>query len=185
MNPAKVARLKKVYEDWHWGSPAKKLIRVNDPLVPDVVGIGVLREFQLGPQRVALPIPAGCWIAFDPDHPCERLHIVLSPTFREEVRNTVKHAKLLMPLQKIAELTRGDQAGEPMPNLQAAPIEVLESVTYFTHKAGEEGNRAFDYQHDFGKEHSRGIKPILAADVSGRLWVCGGSYRCPLPGITG
>jgi hypothetical protein len=64
-------------------------------------------------------------------------------------------------------------------------VGVLKSVIYHTHKAGEEGNRAFDYEHHFGREHSRGIVPILACDVSGRLWVCGGSYRCPLPGITG
>jgi hypothetical protein len=179
----KLAPLMKERAAWHWGEPATKVIRIDDPFVPDVTDCGPLVE--LVTDRGAITIPEGCWLAYEPRHPRQRLHIISSAAFRERVRNDVKHARGLLPLQEIAEATGGDQADYALPNIMAAPLGVLEAVTYHTKKKGEQGGLSYDYQHEFGKEHSKGCKPYLAADVSGRLWVAGGSYRSPYPGITG
>lgn len=174
--------LAREYRKWHWGSPAKLFIKITDPMVPNVAACGRLKVLGLKDQELTLP--AESWLAYEPTHPRQRLHVILPPKFRNDVRNQVKHVKTV-PLQEIAEATGGDHADYPLPRIQAYPLGILDHVVYFTHKEGEEDNKAFDYIHEFGKEHSRGIKPILAADVSGRLWIAGGSYRCPYAGITG
>jgi hypothetical protein len=62
---------------------------------------------------------------------------------------------------------------------------VLHHVVYRTEKLGEDTPGANPYIHEHGKEHAKGVKPILAADASGRLWICGGDYICVPAGITG
>ena len=192
----RVAKLARERSKWHWGEPATKVIRVDDPLVPDVADCGPLVELEVPGAKIH-PEPR-CWLAYEPFHPRQPLHIISSPAFREECRHAVKYTKTV-PLQEIAEATGGDQADYALPNIQAAPVGILRSVTYHTVKKGETGGhpctcgsernpkcKAPDYWHEFGKEHSKGCKPILAVDVSGRLWVCGGSYRAgPYAGITG
>jgi hypothetical protein len=158
------------------------VIRVADTLCPDVVGIGELREFRI-PAGV-ITFPEGTHLAFDPNHPHERLHIILTPAYREQVRMQMKHASPIVPIQSIARSAGGTHVRYPLPNVQGTPLGVLESVTYFTFKVGD-GTEPCLYEHTFGQEHSKGVRPMLAADVSGRMWVCGGSYTCPLAGITG
>lgn len=190
LNPremAKVNALAGEYNRWHWGADPDKVIEINDPLVPDVVGIGQLRDVEVGPTEAGAQgtkFPEGTWLAFDKSHPRHRLYIILTPEMREEVRNHVKHVRTV-PLQEIAEATGGDHADYPLPRIQAHPLGVLQAVVYWTYKKGEEGDKPWEYKHVFGHEHARGIKPVLAADVSGRLWIAGGAYRCPYPGITG
>lgn len=181
---AKVKKLAKVYTDWHWGSPPDKLIHVRDALVPDLVGIGRLRSIALTDGR-EFEFAPGCWVGFAPDHPHQRIHLVLSPSEREKVRKSMKHAQRTWPIQEIARATGGTHAQYPLPSVRGAPVGIAEAIVYHTHKVGEEDDKAFDYEHTFGREHSRGSKPALVGDVSGRLWLVGGSYTCPLPGITG
>lgn len=178
--PPDIEKLKRGYTDWHWGQEPGKVIHVADSLCPDVIGIGELREIRIPSGVIAFP--EGTWIAFDPNHPHERLHIILTPDYREQVRMQMKHARPIVPIQAIAKKAGGTHVRYPLPNVQGTPLGVLESVTYWTHKQGDPPSL---YEHEFGKEHSRGVKPILGADVSGRMWVCGGSYTCPLAGITG
>lgn len=176
--------LLKRYQDWHWGAEAGKLVHVRDAEVPDVVGIGELREIEFT-NGTYLEFPADTWIAFDHRHPHERIHIILRPQTRETNRKEMKYADPILPLQEIARATKGTQARYALPALNAHPLGIVSAVVYFTYKKGEQEDRPWEYHHVFGKEHSRGIKPILAADVSGRLWLCGGSYICPEAGITG
>lgn len=190
LSTQEVGELKRAYAAWHWGEPAKLVKQIDDPLVPNVVGIGRLVCFELdGDQE--LQFPTGCWLAYDKAHPHERIHVITTPAFRASVRNAMKRVKNPVPLQNIARQTRGTHVRYPLPNLRGVPLGVLEAVVYHTLKRGDapsvkrEGVWGSEYHHEFGKEHSRGIKPILAADVTGRIWVCGGSYTCPLAGITG
>lgn len=184
-NP-QVRELAKGYEDWHWGAKPKKLIHVRDRLVPNLVGIGQLREFHIrrldGKGTEVLKLPKGSWIGFDPKHPHERLHVVLPAAYREKMRKGMKYVNPTQPIQEISQATGGTHVPHKLPNVHGVPLGVLNAVIYHTDK---EGDGPSDYQHEFGKEHSGGIKPILAIDVSGRMWICGGSYTCPLPGITG
>lgn len=171
----------KKYTDWHWGRPATKVVHVKDPLVPNLTAIGKLESFDIGGETVVFP--PGSWVGFDPKHPHERIHVILSPNTRESFRVAMKSRRDTKSLQRLAESTHGTHAEHPLPNLQAVPLGVLHAVTYVTDK-GEE-HQAVRYIHEFGKEHSKGIRPLLAVDVSGRVWIVGGSYTCPLAGITG
>jgi hypothetical protein len=64
------------------------------------------------------------------------------------------------------------------------PIGILTGLVYYTHKKGDEnpGNPRSYYIHKMG-EMSK-FYPILAGDAQGRLWLAGGNYSCPSPGIT-
>lgn len=182
-NPAEaraVAELAKKYEDWHWSLPAAKVIRVADRLVPNLVAIGKLKSFEIDGEDMAFP--KGSWIGFDPKHPHERIHVIIPAALREKFRQQMKHAKKTVPLQEIAESTGGTQARYELPKLRGVSVGVIDSVTYDVAKGGD-GLSA--YIHSFGEQHSRGVKPKLAIDVSGRVHLVGGSARCPLAGISG
>lgn len=185
-----VRRILMAYQRFHWGAPADRIIRINDPMVPDVAKLGDLHNLDVGPtlaRAQSIPTPHDTVLAYDADHPHDRLYIISSPALREQTRRLMKGvpAEELHWLQDIAEHTRGTHAAYPMPELLGRAIGVLQAIVYYTYKRGEEGEKPWEYKHDFGKEHSKGIRPILAADVSGRFWICGGSYTVPAPGITG
>lgn len=180
----KAAHLAKKYEEWHWGAKPNKFIHVRDPLVPDLVGIGDLRQLHVDGQPI--DFPAGNRLGFDPKHARHRLYIVLDKATREAFRHAVKYAKNPTSLQAIAQQAGGlHLRAAKLPSIRAVPLGKLTAVVYYTFKAGEDDNAPAEYIHEFGREHSKGIVPMLAVDVSGRLWVCGGSYFCPLAGITG
>ena len=94
----------------------------------------------------------------------------------------MKGARSTVSLQSLAEETGGTQARYKLPNLQGIAVGTAEEVVYQCAKGGDGWSM---YVHTFGEEHSNGIQPILAVDVSGRCWLVGGSVRSPLPGITG
>lgn len=163
------------------------MLHVRDSLVPDLVGIGLLEELEVGDTErgaAAMEMPDGTWLGFDPDHPHERLHIVLPERAREQNRIDMKDVARdrLHPIQELSEMTEGTHARYDLPNILGLPLGVLQAVIYFTEKSGDGPS---SYKHAFGHEHSKGKKPILACDVSGRLWICGGSAKNPTPGITG
>lgn len=175
-----IESLKRGYTEWHWGSEPGKVIHVADTLCPDVIGIGELREIHIPAGVIAFP--EGTWLSFDKAHQHERIHVILTPAFREQVRMQMKHASPIVPIQSIARSAGGTHVRYPLPNVMGTPLGVILACVYFTTKQGDGESL---YEHKFGFESSRGVKPILAADVSGRLWFCGGSARCPLAGITG
>ena len=170
----------KKYTDWHWSLKPRKVVHIKDSLVPDLVAIGELESFTVDGKEI--PFPKGSWIGFDPKHPHERIHIIVPAAFREQMRKQMKYANPSKSLQDIAVSTRGTHAKHKLPNLQAAEIGDVENVVYHTNKGGDGPSH---YVHDFGHEHAKGIVPKLAVDASGRVWLCGGSYKCPLAGITG
>lgn len=175
-----VQDLAKKYTDWHWSEKPTRVIRVTDKLVPHLQAIGRLEQFKIDGETI--DFPKGCWIGFDPKHPHERIHLVVNPSMREKLRKGMKTQRDTVTLQALAERTGGTHVRYKLPNLQAVPLGVAHAVTYETTKGGDGWSH---YVHDFGKEHSKGKRPILAVDVSGRMWLVGGSYTCPLAGITG
>lgn len=181
---AQIAKLSRVYQDIHWGAPAEKVIHVEDPYVPDCVAYGELTEIRI-PDGV-ITLPEGTWLAFDPRRKnVERLYIIHTAAYREQVRKQMKYASPLVQIQRIAASAGGTQSKASLPSVVGTPMGALLSVTYRTFKVGEDEPGPQLYQHDFGHEHSRGLKPILAADCSGRFWICGGNYFCAVAGITG
>ena len=70
-------------------------------------------------------------------------------------------------------------ATDDYPDIKVKPIGILRNVVYATPKKGDGFSL---YIHEMGEE--TGIKPALCVDKTGRLWIIGGDYTCPVPGIT-
>jgi hypothetical protein len=82
-------------------------------------------------------------------------------------------------LADMARSVGGRHATPDYPDVEAAPIGILTHVVYATEKKGD--GYSF-YIHKMGEES--GIRPALAIDAKGRLWVVAGNYRAPTPGVT-
>ena len=82
-------------------------------------------------------------------------------------------------LAEVAESVGGRHATDDYPDIQVLPIGIMTHVVYATEKKGD--GMSF-YIHHMGEES--GIQPALAVDSRGRLWVAGGNYTSPTPGIT-
>jgi hypothetical protein len=180
-------------QSWHWGIPAKRVVDWQDPSIPPIlIEIGQLCELHVKPidggPIVIMSIPEADWpachVAFDPDHASQRIYILIPQAYQREMRPTYV-PKLARPLFECAQAIGGRHARRnDYPRLQVTPLGVLTHVVYFTHKKGDEnpGDDRSQYIHEMGEEG--GIPPALCVDASGRLWVAGGSYTCPIPGIT-
>jgi hypothetical protein len=122
------------------------------------------------------------WIAFDHDHPSQRLYLLLSPSTRRDVAQTLwEPGEATMPLGELAEHVGGIHGdADDYPDIDVQPLGRIFYMSYFTHKQGDDP--ASIYIHRMGEEG--GIEPILAVSEDGRLWIAGGSYTCPDPGIT-
>lgn len=64
--------------------------------------------------------------------------------------------------------------------LIVTPIGVCATVTYHTHKKGNDPKS--NYIHQLGEE--TGIRPLLCVDGEGYFWLAGGNYTVPNAGIT-
>lgn len=177
---ARVKTLADRYERFHWGERPTRVIHVKDALVPDCAQLGALIEISVdgAPQSLA------GHVAFDPRHPADRLHLILPPRKREELRQAMKKMdRHTADLNEIAQAAGGRQAKYPYPHIRAVPLGRATEIVYRTRKGGdfEDDKPVPDYQHHFGEES--GIPPVLAVDVSGRLWLVGGNYRVTDAGI--
>lgn len=176
------------YKSSHWGNPHRRLIEVKDPHFPKVataLGERLLQVYLRVPDvgLVQLDFKPGCMLAFDPRHPCQRLYPVLCDAMREEFRQGMKQVDhdLLSPLSAIAKAAGGRQARHPWPDLLALPVGKITHILYHTDKQGDGPS---NYIHEFGEENKQDIRPILAVEPGGRLWICGGNYTVPDAGIT-
>ena len=124
-------------------------------------------------------------LGFDMDHPHERLYIHLSPSSRKDAaRYLWRKGEPSYSLYELAGAVGGHHADkDDYPDVRVQPVGVLFYVTYYTLKE-EEGDTPSPskYIHRMGEEG--GVEPILAVSQDGRLWIAGGTYSCPYPGIT-
>lgn len=199
--PHELERGFKAYEDWHWGAAAHQVVDWDDPDMPRMlIECGRLVRLQV---RAPLPATgslrqrhrdamielsrrasATSHIAYDPDHADDRLYLLLDSAVRAAVALRFWHdnAAAEMPLAELAALAGGRHGRKAdYPNLMVKPVGVLTAVVYCTHKQGD-GDVPSYYIHKLGEVS--GICPILAADEAGRLWMAGGNYQTPTPGIT-
>ncbi len=191
-----------LFEEWHWGIPHQGVSEWQDEQVDGMIGPdGLLIEtgrlvelhFREPHKRKDTVIRLnrteanGSHLAFDPDHPHQRLYIFSHPKFAERMHkrflqnNSFKKNSRYqaMPLKKAAKIVGGRHATSDYPKVDVVPIGILTHVVYATEKKGD--GFSF-YIHKMGEE--TGIKPALTIDQRGRMWIAGGNYTSPTPGIT-
>lgn len=185
----------KHYRRWHWGAPAERVIEWPDPIYPEhMIEIGRLAELHyvdLARRERILEVPAADLnnnaVVFDPNHVGERIYILQGPRqLRASKRLWDPHAPA-MYLSKLAAQGEGrhatGRAAYAYPYVLVQPVGVLTHIKYRTWKKGDDdATKGSFYIHEMGEEG--GVPPILAVDAKGRLWLAGGSYTCPTPGIT-
>lgn len=186
------------YEDWHWGIQPTRVLDWDDTDMPRVlVECGRLvrlharapRTGSRHPRRerdtmieFSRSVSARSFIAYDPSHPDDRLYLLVAPQAQEVLRDRFweQNNTESMPLTRLALLAGGRHSRRgDYPTVQVKPIGVCTAVVYFTEKKGDGPSY---YIHKMGEltHHF----PILAADERGRLWLAGGNYTAPSPGIT-
>lgn len=198
------ASAKKAYEDWHWGLAPAKVVDVEDSDLPDeLIECGRLAEIRFsiptsaasesGPRRTRVNGKAAvitlnqtesqrAHLAYDPNHPNERLYNVLPEDVQRKLKKTYFDTNpfAMQPLRDVARFT-GGRHGEARdyPDVMVKPIGICTAVIYATEKEGD----GFSYYiHRLGEE--TGVRPCLCISQDGRLWYAGGNYTSPTAGIT-
>jgi hypothetical protein len=190
-----------VYTNWHWGiGPAVVSQwpdepdgiaypfagRPDSPLVEcgRLVELHIFRPGSMRAKVLKLSSEESneTPLVFDPAHPYRRLYILTGPKLRERTARFHSDAKApyrINPLAGVAAYARGRHATPDYHDIDVRPLGVLTHVVYATHKKGDGPSM---YIHEFGEDS--GIQPALCVDRFGRLWIAGGNYTSPDPGIT-
>ena len=126
-----------------------------------------------------------CHLVFDADHPSQRLYIALQPNVMRAFAPAYRSDASVLLADLAAHVGGRHARRRDYPAVRVTPLGTLEHVVYVTVKAGDEnpGEPRSLYDHHMGETDS-GISPMLAVDRTGRLWIAGGSYTCPIAGIT-
>ena len=182
-----------IWRDWHWGENPKEPFEVDDDDLPErLIECGRFAEMHFYPisgrpnrkdKIVKNPqnLANKSYLAFDPDHPFQRLYIVLDPKLQKKFKKEYwdeSDAHIFNPAD-IAEAAGGKHATDDYPDIEVKPIGILRNLVYATPKSGDGFSL---YIHAMGEE--TGIRPAICCDDQGRLWIIGGDYTCPIPGIT-
>ncbi len=195
------------YEDWHWGVQPQQVIDWGDnDFPPMLIECGRLvrlhvrspegaRSNRIHPRRkrdsmieFSKNVSTNSHVAYDPDHPDERLYLLVDPAASKTLAKRFwnDNGMASMPLAHLASIAGGKHGKrrDDYPQVMVKPVGVLTALVYYTHKKGDEnpGNDRSYYIHQMG-ELSKHF-PFLAVDAHGRLWLAGGNYTCPSPGIT-
>ncbi len=197
LSQADLRKGSKEYEDWHWGIGGQKVVDWNDSDMPPVlIECGRLIRMHVRapgggthPRRkrdtmieLSQRASKNSHVAFDPDHPDERLYLLLNPEARPAMKERFWNQNNLAPinLNEMASYAGGRHGRrKDYPSVTVKPVGVLTALVYYTHKKGDGPSY---YIHQMG-ELSHNF-PILCVDKKGRLWLAGGNYTCPTPGIT-
>lgn len=180
----------KAYKRWHWGIEPTKEVEWSDPELPDyLIETGRLVELHYEPLaggkkkiiKLNKTDSNGSHLAFDPDHKYERLFILSSPSFKKKMKKYWTNSPWdSIPLREAAKEAGGKHGKmRDYPDVRVRPIGVLTNITYACEKKGD--GYSF-YIHHMGEES--GIQPWLTVDKRGKLYIAGGNYTSPTPGIT-
>jgi len=186
---------KERYVKWHsWGKTGDgaiqptKLLDIDGPgFPPDLVAMGELHELHVEPvssdqiEIIDFTDEPG-WAAFDPSHPMQRIHLWLPPEQRKWMaENYVDRSPEAewWDLSAVAKAVGGRQASHWSGSVLVQPVGPLSHITYFTEKTGDGESQ---YIHEFGEESN--LRPWLAVDREGNVFVAGGNYTSPYAGIT-
>lgn len=124
-------------------------------------------------------------VAFDPAHKAQRIYLLLPDALQKDFKPLFRR-DASVTLGELAQHVGGRQGTRDYPKVAVTPIGTLTHIVYYTSKKGDDvGNPGDDprsqYIHELGEES--GLRPMLAVDSRGRLWLAGGAYTAPVPGI--
>jgi hypothetical protein len=203
VTPAQVRKGRRMAADWKWFDPDEfdqqlKLTEWPDPDFPDgiLIECGNLCRIHFRapkgdgthPRRrrdttitFSKPVARQSWLAFDPEHPGDRLYMLIKESACAHMAPRFWGENEVAPkaLSEWAMLAGGRHAKKGYPDVMAKPVGVMTAVVYYTEK--KDDGPSF-YIHRMGEMSC--YFPILCCDQRGRLWVCGGNYTSPTPGIT-
>jgi len=207
LNEADLSRGGDAFEDWHWGVRPHKVVDYDDDDYPEVlIECGRLIRLHIRtpwhlknsssrhPRRqrdtmieLSRHASLDSHIAFDPDHKSQRLYLIVNPFARQALKKRFWDENSLdpAPLHYVASLAGGRHGKDrDYPEIEVKPCGVCTAVVYYTHKKGDEnpGDPRSYYIHQMGELTK--YFPILCCDDQGRLWLAGGNYTSPTPGIT-
>jgi len=192
----------KAFWNWKWYDRADsnprdvQVFEIEDDDLPErLVGCGRLVAFRYrvplsgnvrsNPSkefRVLGPEQKNSFLFFDLDDPDQRLYPYLSDKARAAAAGVYYHQNPFeeISLAQLARETGGRQSrGVPYPRVMVKPVGVASAAVYEAEKR-DDGKSL--YIHRFGEES--GVRPVLAIGNDGRIWLAGGDYTCPTPGIT-
>lgn len=191
--------------EWHWFSPddewTQQVVEWDDDDLPGLlIECGrLIRIHVRAPSRTharsnrhprrqrdtmiqfSRALSNSSHIAFDPDHPNERLYFLLSNKASNELKHRLwdNNPFTPMPLSEVARVAGGRHARHGYPDVMVKPLGAVTAVVYQTHKKGDGPSY---YIHQMAE--ISGKFPFLGVDNRGRLWLAGGNYTSPNPGIT-
>lgn len=192
------------YSNWHWGEPTTRVLDWKDPDYPDMlVGCGKLVRLQIRaphatnhvknnrshPRRqqdtqiqFSRAVSSGSYLAFDPNHPNQRLYLCIAGPAMAQLEATF-WASNSMPPMRLGDVAGmvGGRHGNPRdyPEIPVKPIGILTAIVYQTTKKGDGLSY---YIHQVG-EISK-LFPVICCDEQGRLWIAGANTTSPTPGVT-
>jgi hypothetical protein len=193
------ASYREAYKRWHWGAEPTQVLEWESDAVdsrgrqlyPDTLlecGRLIELRFRIPNTRrdLAMTLPEEqaqrSYLTFDPDHPHERLYVLLP----EDVRTGAKDAYWRQNPYQAFDMNAlakhvGGRHGKSAdyPTLAVKPVGIL---TAFSYACLKENDGYCVYVHRAGEE--TGTRPCLCADSEGRLWIVGGNYRSPTAGVT-
>ena len=196
-----MSRTAREYTRWTWGLPHHDVEKWSDPVLDkhlgknhEYVACGRLCELYITEPgkkkqtviRLNTKQANNSLLMFDPKHKHQRLYFKLDPSVRAMLKKRYadKGQYQYMQASKAAALVGGrhgrkSSPGKDYPKAEVMPIGMWDAVVYAVEKSGDGFSK---YIHKMGEES--GVKPALGVDRKGNLYVLGGNYTCPSPGIT-
>jgi hypothetical protein len=126
-------------------------------------------------------VSAGSHIAFDPNHPYERLYLLINPRVLPALRRRFwdENPSPAMPLGQLAALAGGRHGrGDDYLRIYVKPVGILTAIVYSTDKKRDGLSYYIHHMGEISHHY-----PVLAVDQTGRLWLAGGDYTSPNEGI--
>jgi len=197
LTPKQYERGRTMAADWKWYEPDEfdsqlKLVEWDDPECGNLARIHVrapnASQDGTHPRRrrdttIAFTQSSAAQnqLVFDPEHPDDRLYMLIEPQARKSLAGRFwgDNSVGARQLSEWALLAGGRHARGGYPRVSAKPVGVMTAVVYYTNK--KDDGPSF-YIHRMGEMSC--YFPILCCDAKGRLWICGGNYTSPTPGIT-
>lgn len=175
------------YKDFHWGCLPTREIEPEDKRLPKyLIEIGLLLELRIrgfDKKKFRIEITEDDYnnnhVVFDVKHKFQRMYIVLSNESLKASRKLWNDNSDSYKLSDVAKRVGSKHGTKDYLNIMVQPLGYLENIVYFTEKKGDGKS---GYIHRMGEEG--GVEPVLCLDKNGNLWIAGGSYTCPDPGIT-